>query len=285
MNSRRALNLGSLALSGALAVACSGSKPLDAGATAGTGGDGAGGRSSGGGGGPEAVAGQAASGSETGGASGSGSSAAAAGGGGDSTSGGRASTGGDASFGGDTSAGGDNAGSAGSEPMPSGDAGAAGAGAAPTLIQNSGFELGSLVGWKLVVTPSSAGKSVYAQYPVGDAKAVDGTWEVAFWNGTSAFTGDLEQTITGLTPGTYELKVHVAFGTGINAAYLYAINCGLSNARVDLPIADTVPTFTEFVVPNIEVTGDSCTIGLFADMKTGDWLNADAFVFEPVAPG
>jgi hypothetical protein len=165
------------------------------------------------------------------------------------------------------------------------EAGASGAGPAAPLLKNSGFELGNLLGWTVVVTPSSAGKSVFAQYPVGDAKAIDGNYEVAFWNGNSAFTGALEQTVTDLSPGKYQLKVHVAFGTGINAAYLYAINCGLSNVRVDLPIIDMVPTFTQFMIPEIEVTGSSCTVGLFADMDTGDWLNADAFLFEPAPAG
>lgn len=166
-----------------------------------------------------------------------------------------------------------------------GTGGAGGGGPAAPLLSNSGFDLGNLLGWTVVVTPSSAGKSVFAQYPVGDAKAIDGNYEVAFWNGNSAFTGALEQTVTKLSPGKYQLKVHVAFGTGINAAYLYAINCGLSNARVDLPIIDMVPTFTQFMIPEIDVTGTSCTVGLFADMDIGEWLNADAFVLEPAPAG
>jgi len=263
MNSRLTLTLGTLLVSSALAIACSSAKS-DAGPTSGAGAGPVAGTPNGGDG-PDSMAGQ---GSESGG---SGSNVAGA-----------DSTGGASTNGGESSGGTDSAGSAGAD--SAGAAGVGGEGPAPTLIANPSFELGSLVGWKVVVTPSSAGKSVFAQYPVGDAKAVDGNYEVAFWNGTSAFTGALEQTITDLTPGKYQLKVYVAFGTGINTAYLYAINCGIANSHVDLPIADTVPTFTEFTVPDIDVTGSSCTIGLYTDMDLGDWLNADAFSFEPV-PG
>jgi hypothetical protein len=278
MNSRVRLSLGSLAVSSALVLACSSAKHTATGATGGAGAEEeVGGATSGGGGAPDSVAGQAAS--EHGGSSDAGSSAS-----GGPSAAGKTSTGGGPS-GGAPSGGAENAGSAGSEQTP-GDAGAGGGqGPASTLLKNPGFELGSLVGWKVVVTPSSAGKSVFAQYPVGDAKAVDGNYEVAFWNGNSAFTGALEQTVTNLSPGKYQLKVYIAFGTGINAAYLYAIDCGLSNSLVELPIIDTVPTFTQFMVPEIDVTGTSCTVGLFADMATGNWLNADAFVFESVPAG
>ena len=275
MKSRRTLTLSSLAVSSLLALACSSANKSDAGATGGAGTAGTadiGGTTSAGGG-PDSIAGQPGS-ESGGGSSGSGSSVS-----------GSTSTAGKTSSGGGPGGGAENAGSAGSDAMTSGDGGAGGQGPAKPLLENAGFELGSLLGWKLVVTPSTAGKSVFAQYPVGDAKAVDGNYEVAFWNGTFAFTGALEQTVTDLTPGKYQLKVHVAFGTGINAAYLYAINCGLSNSHVDLPIVDTVPTFTQFSIPDIDVTGTSCTVGLFADMDIGDWLNADAFVFEPAPAG
>jgi len=283
MNCRVRLTLGSLSVSSALLLACSSAKHTAVGADGGAGAGDVGGTTSSAGDAPDSGAGQMAI--ENGGAPGAGASAS----GGPSTAG-KTSTGGGPGGGpgggrsGGPSGGAENAGSAGSEPAP-GDAGAGGGqGPASSLLKNPGFELGSLVGWKVVVAPSSAGKSVFAQYPVGDAKAIDGNYEVAFWNGSSAFTGALEQTVTELTPGKYQLKVYLAFGTGINAAYLYAIDCGLSNPHVDLPIVDMVPTFTQFMVPEIEVTGTSCTVGLFADMNTGNWLNADAFVFEPAPP-
>jgi len=163
----------------------------------------------------------------------------------------------------------------------SGDAGMGGQGPL-VLLKNPSFELGVLAGWQAVVSPANVGKAVYTQWGSATGESIDGMYEVSFWNGTAAFTGDLHQTVTGLTPGKYELKVYAAFGNGLNAAYLYAIGCGPADARVDLPIADTVPTFAPFSIPSIDVTEDTCTVGLFVDSNIGNWLNADAFVFDKV---
>jgi hypothetical protein len=171
-------------------------------------------------------------------------------------------------------------GTAGADVGQAGEAGAPGHDAQP-LLMNGSFELG-LAGWQFVVAPDTVGKSVYTQWANASGVSIDGAYELSYWNGTYAFTGDIHQTVTGLTPGKYQLKLYIAYGAGINAAYLYAINCGPTDAHVDLPLAPGVPSFAPTSIPSIDVTGDSCTIGLFADMNIGDWLNADAFVFEPV---
>jgi hypothetical protein len=167
-------------------------------------------------------------------------------------------------------------GTAGTGLSAAGEAGAGPSGPMP-LLENGSFETGGLFPWQAVVTPDVRG--IYTQWPTS-GMSIDGKNEVSFWNGTTAFTGDLHQLISGLTPGKYELKLYIAYGIGLNAAYLYAINCGPSDVRVDLPLDVGVPTFAPVSIPTIDVTGDTCTVGLFADMNPGDWLNADAFVFD-----
>jgi hypothetical protein len=173
----------------------------------------------------------------------------------------------------------DSGGLAGMGPGAAGEAGSVGMNEPPPLLKNGSFELGGLAGWQVVVTPD-VGKAIYTQWPNASGESIDGMYEVSFWNGTAGFKGDLHQTITGLTPGKYELKLYIAYGLGLNSAYLYAIGCGPTDVRIDLPLTDGVATFTPTSIPTIDVTGDTCTIGLFADMNTGDWLNADAFVFD-----
>jgi len=177
----------------------------------------------------------------------------------------------------DSNAGSSDGGAAGAQPG-SGEAGAGGE-APVVLLKNPSFELGALAPWEAVVTPKNVGNSIYPQWGSGGV-SIDGKYEVSFWNGTASFKGDLHQTVTGLTPGKYQLKAYIAFGSGLNAAYLYAIGCGPSDVQVDLPIADPVPEFAPFSIPSIDVTEDHCTVGLFVDSNTGDWLNADAFAFD-----
>jgi hypothetical protein len=239
-------------------------------------------------GGSAGSAGEGIGGASAGGSS-SGTGATAgdvAAGGHDTMAGGSAGSAGSSSAG--TSAGGSAAGGSGGDTTDGGTAGTgmaaageAGATATPPqpLLKNGSFEAGGLAPWQIVVTPTGL-KGIFTQYPTGGGPSIDGMTEVAFWDGTTAYTGDLHQTVTGLTPGKYELKLYVAYGTGINAAYIYALNCGPSLVRVDLPLADGVASFAPVSIPSIDVTGDSCTVGLFADMNPGDWLNADDFVFD-----
>jgi hypothetical protein len=226
-----------------------------------------------GGSGTGAAAGQVSGGGRAGSSGGgSGASSSAGKGAGGGASGGATATGGaagtglqEAGAGGADSAGGE-AGAPSTPPGP--------------LLKNGSFELGGLAGWQIVVTPVSVGKAIFAQWPNSAGQSIDGMYELSFWNGTSAFTGDIHQTVTGLKPGKYELKLYIAYGSGINSAYLYAMNCGPSLVQVDIPVATSVPSFAPTSIPLIDVTGDTCTVGLFADMNTGDWLNADAFVFD-----
>jgi hypothetical protein len=174
---------------------------------------------------------------------------------------------------------------AGADTSAAGEAGAANQ-PPPPLLQNGSFELGTLSFWTATVTPSEVGRAIYTQWGPYDSntRSIDGKYEAAFWNGTSPFQGDLNQTVTGLTPGKYELKLYVAFGLGLNAAYVYAINCGPQDVTQDLPIADGAADFIAVSLPSIDVTNSSCTVGIFADMHTGDWLNVDDFVLNRLPP-
>jgi len=174
---------------------------------------------------------------------------------------------------------------AGADTSAAGEAGASNQ-PSPPLLQNGSFELGTLSFWTVTVTPSEVGRAIYAQWGPydGNTRSIDGKYEAAFWNGTSDFQGDLHQTVTGLTPGKYELTLYVAFGLGLNAAYVYAINCGPQDTTQDLPIADGAADFVAVSLPSIDVTNDSCTVGIFADMHTGDWLNVDDFVLNRLPP-
>ena len=286
MNSHRRFAVG-LSFVACAVIACSSVERDGADGSAGSAGLGQGGLAAGGSSADAGAGGHAVA----GGSSAGGTASAGAGGAGMSAGGGSAGKGGGNAAGtggrGVIGAGGDNAaGTAGDTSVgaagmgAAGEAGGPGTPPPPPLLKNGSFEAGGLAGWQALVTPDTVGKAIYAQWGNSAGVSIDGMYEVSFWNGTAAFTGDLHQTVTGLTPGKYELKLYIAYGTGINAAYLYAIGCGPQDVHQDLPLTPGVPSFTAISIPSIDVTNDSCTVGLFADMNTGDWLNADAFVFD-----
>ncbi len=276
-------------------VACSSSDKSGLGPSAGSSGTDVGGSAAGGSsagssagqapqGGDDATAGStsiAGSTSATGGSAGAASAGTAgASVGGDSAGTAGAAAGGDA---GASSAGSGGSGTAGSAGADAGGSGGSGGSGPPPLLQNGSFEGGGLAPWQVTVTPSTVGKAIYTQWGPG-GESVDGKYEVSFWNGMYAFTGDLHQTVTGLTPGKYQLTLYIAYGTGINSAYLYAIGCGAQDVQVNLPMDVDMSTFTPTSIPSIDVTEDSCTVGIYADMNLGNWLNADEFVLAPLPP-
>ncbi len=299
MNARQKLVVGSSLLCG-LALACSSTDQSGLSSTGGTSGAQAGGTSASGAG---AGAGQAAQGgddaaagsssiagttSATGGSAGSKDSGTAGASGGDKSSTAGGAAGGAAAGGAAGSAaagagGAAAAGTGGTESAGTGGAGGSGGSAPAPLLQNGSFEGGGLAPWQVTVTPADVGKAIYTQWGPGGV-SVDGKYEVSFWNGTDNFVGDLHQTVTGLTPGKYRLTLYLAYGSGLNAAYLYAIGCGPQDAHIDLPLTADWSTFTPTSIPSIDVTETSCTVGIYADMNTGNWLNADDFVFELVPP-
>lgn len=270
-------------LVGASAVACSSQDHSSDGSTAGTSGTSTGGTQSGGS--SSASGGSTATGGSGGSVNGSGGTSSTAG---TSPGTGGKNAGGAGGGGGHPVAG---SGGAGSANVAGADTSSAGEGGAsnqppPPLLQNGSFELGTLSSWTATVTPSTVGRAIYAQWGPynNNTQSIDGKYEAAFWNGTDNFQGDLHQTVTGLTPGMYELKLYVAFGLGLNAAYIYAINCGPQDLTQDLPIADGAADFMAVSLPSINVTNDSCTVGIFADMNMGDWLNVDDFVLNRLPP-
>jgi len=303
MDARHQILLGSSFLC-AIAVACSSTDHSGSSAVAGSGGS-AGSATAAAGMGTGASSGQAQGGNSSAGASSSAGAATTGGsagtmsetmagaGGADDVAGspGNATAGSAGSSGGSSAAsgaGGTSAGGGGAS--TAGGGGTGGAGGSAPLLKNGSFEDGGLAPWQAIVTPtdpkvtpSQLGKSVYTQWANAQGVSADGKYEVSYWNGMYAFTGDLSQTVTGLAPGNYRLTLYIAFGPGINQAYLYAINCGAQDVHVDLPLATDFSTFTPISIPNIKVSEPSCTVGIYADMNVGNWLNADDFVLEPVA--
>ena len=87
---------------------------------------------------------------------------------------------------------------------------------------------------------------------------------------------DTSQTVAGLSNGTYTLKAWVESSGGQNSAYLYVKNYGGAQRNANIPVTSE---WTQICIPNINVTNGQCTIGIYSDSPSKDWICADSLEF------
>ncbi len=97
---------------------------------------------------------------------------------------------------------------------------------------------------------------------------------------SSPFQVYTSQTVNGIANGSYTLSAFVVGGGGQNAAYLSAKNYGSGpelTANV-IPYESGWENWSQVVIPNIAVTNNSLTIGLYTyDPNGGTWVSIDDF--------
>ena len=146
------------------------------------------------------------------------------------------------------------------------------------LVMNPGFEddgvgTGDPTGW------TSIG-DVFADYT--ESGGYTGDYRLSHWSSNS-YVVATTQTITGLSDGSYIMRVWYKSGGGQNEAYAALKDCGSSEARVPLPQTSTI-TWEQREV-SIDVTNGQCTIVLYSDANAGNWANFDDVEFvDALAP-
>ena len=158
-------------------------------------------------------------------------------------------------------------------------------------LANPNFASSTLAGWT-VVPPDAAQTTAFTQAPVGSATTPQGqAYELATYSASAAFTVDMSQSLTNLPDGTYTFSGWFNRGTN-NQAYIYAKNCGGSDTAADdggagevadIPLTSSTG-WEQVTIAGIVVAGGSCQVGFYVDAAATDWLNADGFSFESVAP-
>ncbi len=147
------------------------------------------------------------------------------------------------------------------------------------LLGNPSFEMGSTAGW--TVTPASAltNRHVFVQFPTGTVKAPDGYQELAFWHGSDSFEIEISQKLENLETGTYNLSAFFTRGPGLTAT-LFAKSCSSQDPDpLEVPVTDA-NSFTKFTLREIEVTSDTCVVGITVSAAPTEWMNVDGFSFE-----
>jgi hypothetical protein len=227
------------------------------------------------------TAGSSGAGTATGGASGSGGSSDTGGSAGSSDTGGTTNTGGMASTGGaaGTGANPDDAsmeGAAGTIATEAGLVDHVHTDGGPSVLINAGFETG-YAGWTFD-PPGAMGNVAYTQFPGGTATVVDGQYELATWSSTTPFNVRVYQSLDNLPDGKYTLNGFFTRGDGLNAAYIFARNCGGADKQTNINrTGDT--QWVPYGIGGVDVIGGHCEVGFYVDSNPTNWLNADAFSF------
>ncbi|MDI1466084.1 CBM35 domain-containing protein [Catellatospora sp. KI3] len=94
----------------------------------------------------------------------------------------------------------------------------------------------------------------------------------------SAYEVFTDQTVTGLTNGTYTLTVQAVGGGGQSGAYVSVKNYGTGVPELTAPVPATGwPNWRQLVISGITVTNNQLTIGVYSAGSGGQWLSVDAF--------
>ena len=144
-------------------------------------------------------------------------------------------------------------------------------------LENGDFETGKLEPWTL--TERGKADQLYVENKPGDS--LDGKWHMHFWSEKeNSVDFSLEQTVTGLRPGSYRFGISIMGGDcGETEIYAYALVDGELVATA--PLAVTVwDSWDTAKIPGIQVAeGQSVTVGIFVKCQgagNGAWGKIDA---------
>ena len=138
-------------------------------------------------------------------------------------------------------------------------------------VQNPSFEDSDTSMW----TVNYSGETDPTDYQVKAADAHSGEVAFHFWSGSADMDFSIEQSFTDLEPGTYELSAFSQGGDLSDDAYmdLYAL---VDGKELTAPLMLT--TYADWqnpVIPEIEVTDGSLTIGVRYKCNVNSWGTLD----------
>jgi len=161
-----------------------------------------------------------------------------------------------------------------------GGSGGSGVSGAMGQLVNPSFETSNTSGWTVAPADALTNRYAYVQFPLGTVPAPHGTFELATWHMTDAFTVEIFQTVTGLEDGTYTFAGHFMRGAEFNELYLFARNCSETDPDpVPIPMT-AADAFLTVSLTGIEVAGGSCEVGIHVDSNATNWMDADLFSLE-----
>ncbi|WP_239124517.1 glycosyl hydrolase 53 family protein [Rhizocola hellebori] len=135
-----------------------------------------------------------------------------------------------------------------------------------TTVTNPGFESNGAT-----QTPASWSETGTVAASKTEAGGRSGSFRLTHW-AASAYSVETQQTLTGLTAGSYTLSAWVRSGGGQAAAYVALRNCGGAQAQANIPLSSN--TWVQVSV-TANVTSSSCTVSIFSNASANQWINVD----------
>ena len=152
---------------------------------------------------------------------------------------------------------------------------------APTknLLTNESFEADSVTNtptdWNVWLQDDSYLGTVKTEY----GNAFDGDYKLTFWN-DSDYSCSIYKTLTGIPNGKYQFSVWAMTNGEQNTLQLYAKNYGGEEVNKTITTSDL--NWNLFTIEEIEVTNNTCEIGIYTVAGAGDWCNLDFAMFRKI---
>ncbi|MDE7185825.1 MAG: Ig-like domain-containing protein, partial [Lachnospiraceae bacterium] len=147
------------------------------------------------------------------------------------------------------------------------------------LVQNPSFEDSDTSMWKVVY----AGADNPTDYQVNEADAHSGEVAFHFWSEDTEMDFSIEQELTELEPGTYQLMAYAQGGDVTEEAFmeLYAVTS--SGEQTEPFMVTTYKDWKNPTIPEIKVSDGSLTIGVRMKCNPLSWGTVDDFVLNRVS--
>lgn len=147
------------------------------------------------------------------------------------------------------------------------------------LISNSSFEVDgiatTLTDWNIWLGDSTADGTVKTEY----GNAFDGDYKLTFWS-DSDYSCSIYKTFTNLENGTYRLSVWAMSNGEQDTLQLYAKNYGGDELTTAITTSDI--NWNIFMIDEIEVTNNTCEIGVYGVANADDWCNLDNIMLRKI---
>lgn len=140
------------------------------------------------------------------------------------------------------------------------------------LVTNPSFEIDGMTqepsGW----TTWSNGNDD-ANYT--EAGGYSGNYRLSHWK-SNAYQVSTYQIKTEIPNGTYTMKAWVRGSGGFKTSQMYVKNYGGIEKNAAIPKTDT---WTQIVIPDIQITNGQVEFGFWTDANAGNWINVDDVEF------
>lgn len=149
----------------------------------------------------------------------------------------------------------------------------------PNLLTNPSFEADGFTN-----TPS--GWNVWLNYGVPSYTiktesnyVFDGNYKLTFWNSQS-YSCSIYKTFTGIENGKYTFSIWAMTNGDQDILRLYAKNYGGPELNTNITTSDI--NWNIFTIDEIEVTNNTCEIGVYTVAGANDWCNLDYAIFRKI---